>query len=147
MSKEGKPKKREDEPDITTNLLRQMGLAEDEIKSALDLAEKIEKKVEIPKKPEPAPAPATVPVPFKSDQASKQDLLNIIETNTTKLNYFQNVVAVQFILLIKKYKDKLISLENKLLEKNAEITSLEKKVLEKKAEVEKLSKKLEFLLK
>ena len=149
MSKEGKPKKMEDESDITTNLLRQMGLAEDEIKSALELAEKIEKKVDVSKKPEPAPATVALPVPksFKSDQASKQDLLNIIENQNTKLNHFQNVVAVQFILLIKKYKDKLISLENKLLEKNAEITSLEKKVLEKKAEVEKLSKKLEFLLK
>ena len=141
MSTDRKPKKAKGEFDIFTNLFHQMGLAEDEIKSALELADKIEKKdasqneFEVP------------PVPAKYSEASKQDLLNIIEVQKTKLNYFQNVVAVQFVILIKKYKDKLISLENKLVEKNAEITSLEKKVLDQKAEVEKLTTKLEFLLK
>ena len=151
MSKEGKSKKPEGESDITTNLLRQMGLAEEEIKSALELADKIEKKVGTQKELEVEPAPATVAVPVsvpsKYDQASKQDLFNIIETQNAKLNHFQNVVAVQFVLLIKKYKDKLISLENKLIEKNTEIVSLEKKLRENKAEVEKLNKRLEFLLK
>lgn len=151
MAKERKPKKIEGESDITTTLLRQMGLAEDEIKSALELADKIEKKVGSQKELEVEPAPATVAapvsVPSKYDLTSKQDLLNIIETQNAKLNHFQNVVAVQFVLLIKKYKDRLISLENKLLEKNTEIASLEKKLLEKQAEVEKLNKRLEFLLK
>ncbi|MDD1778965.1 MAG: hypothetical protein LUQ65_12440 [Candidatus Helarchaeota archaeon] len=151
MSKEGKSKKPEGESDITTNLLRQMGLAEDEIKSALELADKIEKKVGSQKEleVEPTPAPKAVPVsaPSKYDLASKKDLLNIIETQNAKLNHFQNVVAVQFVLLIKKYKDKLISLENKLLEKNTEIASLEKRLREKQAEVQKLNTRLEFLLK
>ncbi|MDD1779124.1 MAG: hypothetical protein LUQ65_13235, partial [Candidatus Helarchaeota archaeon] len=84
MTKEGKPKKIEGESDITTNLLRQMGLAEEEIKSALELADKIEKKVGTQKELEVEPAPATVAVPVsvpsKYDQASKQDLFNIIET-------------------------------------------------------------------
>jgi len=151
MSKEGKPKKVEGESDITTSLLRQMGLAEDEIKSAMELADRIEKKVGIPKELEGAPASAPAAmlptVPSKSSQVSKQELLNTIEAQNTKLNHFQNVVAVQFVLLIKKYKDKLISLENKLLEKNTEIASLEKQVLDKRTEVEKLNKRLEFLLK
>jgi len=127
MAKDGKSKKPADESDITTNLLKQMGLCEDEIKSALDLADKIQKKVETRQQPEPAPEPLTY------DQLSTEQLLNIVETQNQQLNHFQNVVAVQFILLLKKYKDKVISLEKKLLEKNAEI--------------EKLSKRLEFILK
>jgi len=127
MAKDRKSKKSEAESDITTNLLRQMGLCEDEIKSALELAEKIQKKVDTRKKPEPEPKPLSL------DQLSKNQLISIIETQNTQLKHFQNVVAIQFILLLKKYKDKVISLENKLLEKNAEIA--------------KLSKRLEYLLK
>jgi hypothetical protein len=134
MAKDGNSKKPEDDSDITTNLLRQMGLGEDEIKSALDLAEKIQKKVETPKQPEPEP------VALNFNQLSKEKLINIVETQNTQLNHFQNVVAIQFILLLKKYKDKVISLEKKF-------NSLENKLLEKNAEIEKLTKRLEYLLK
>lgn len=117
----------DDESDITINLLRQMGLGDDDIKSAQEIAEKIQKKVETHEQPE------STPEPLSYEQLSKEQLINIIETQNSSLNHFQNVVAVQFILLLKKYKDKVISLENKLVKKNDEI--------------EKLSKRLEYLLK
>lgn len=153
MPKKRKSKKEKGAPDISMDLFHQMGLDEDEIKSVLDLAEKIEKKVASQKEfgvvPTYAPINivSNVPTAPESDQKSNQDFHNIIEIQKTALNYFHNVIAIQFGLLIKKCKDKLISLEEKLLKQNVEITSLEKKVLEQKAEVENLTHKLEFLLK
>lgn len=124
MANNEKPNKTEGS-DPMTELLRQMGLCEEEIEGALDLAEKIEKKVEVKAKIEQPPKDLS--------EYSKDALINIVKNQKSQLNHFQNVVAPQFILLIKKYKDRVLSLESKLREKSKKI--------------EEMSLKLEFLLK
>ncbi|TFG04884.1 MAG: hypothetical protein EU536_03565 [Promethearchaeota archaeon] len=124
MSEEQPPKKAS-EPDPMTELLRQMGLCEEEIEGALDLAEKIEKKIE--------EKPASEITSLNLNVLPKTTLITQIQDLKTQLSHFQNVVAPQFILMIKKYKDRVLSLENQLQQKNKKI--------------EELSLKLEFLLK
>ena len=102
-----------------TDLLRQMGLCEEEIGAALNLADSIEKKVEAKSIAVPKPA---IPVDLK--KLSYEELINLVERLKSDLNHFHNVVAVQLILLIKKYKDKVISLENKIQQKNAQLQEL-----------------------
>ena len=109
-------KKESEDPDLMKNLLRQMGLCEDEIEGALDLAEKIEKKIEVKSQ--------TEAVPIKYETLPKEDLIKLIKEKKSQLNHFQNVVAPQFILLIKKYKDRLLILEEKLRQKNVKIEEL-----------------------
>lgn len=109
-------KKESEDPDLMKNLLRQMGLCEDEIEGALDLAEKIEKKIEVKSQ--------TEAVPIKYETLPKEDLIKLIKEKKSQLNHFQNVVAPQFILLIKKYKDRLLILEEKLRTKNVKIEEL-----------------------
>lgn len=118
--------KKADNSDPMTDLLRQMGLCEDEIKGALDLADKIEKKVEVKGKPEIIPTD-------KFDNLTKDALIQTVKEQNSQLAHFYNVVAPQFILMIKKYKDRVLKLEDKLQKKNKQI--------------EELSLKLEFLLK
>ena len=114
-----------DASDPMTELLRQMGLCEDEIEGALDLAEKIEKKVEVKSK--------VGAIPSNLNALSKDSLIKMVKEQKSQLNHFQNVVAPQFILLIKKYKDRVLTLEGKLREKSKKI--------------DEMSLKLEFLLK
>ena len=117
MTKDKKSKGAE-EPDPMTDLLRQMGLCEEEIGAALELAQNIEKTIEQQSQTE------TETISPKFDELSEKDLIEMVKTQSSQLNYFQNVVAVQFILLIKKYKDKVIALENKIRQKNAQIKAL-----------------------
>jgi hypothetical protein len=119
------PPKKVNDSDPMTELLKQMGLCEDEIQGALDLAEKIEKTVEA--------KPKTEAIETNLAAQSKQELISNVRELKDQLGHFQNVVAPQFILMIKKYKDRVLSLENKIQEKNKKI--------------EELSLKLEFLLK
>jgi len=126
MPKDEESKEAEDQ-DLTTELLRQMGLCEDEITAALDLADKIEKTIEVQNQLQ-----TTTSIP-SYEKMSRDELIKTIETHTSQLTHFQNVVAPQFILMIKKYKDRVLSLEAKLHEKNEKIKDL--------------SQKLDFLLK
>ncbi|MFX1294418.1 MAG: hypothetical protein ACFFD2_06135 [Promethearchaeota archaeon] len=103
-------------PDLMTDLLRQMGLGEEEIGDALDLAESIEKKIELKAE--------TKPVTGEIKKLSEEELINIVEKQKAQLDHFQNVVAVQMILLIKKYKDMVTTLENKINQKNTQIQEL-----------------------
>jgi len=119
MAKEGK------ESDPMTELLRQMGLCEEEIQGALDLADKIEKKVE-------DKCQSDI-IPTEIDNLSRDALIETIKDQKSQLSHFNNVVAPQFILLIKKYKDRVLALEEKLRQKNSKI--------------EELSLKLEYFLK
>ncbi|MHA1652183.1 MAG: hypothetical protein ACTSYB_18530 [Candidatus Helarchaeota archaeon] len=121
MAEDEKQKKVKDS-DLMTDLLRQMGLCEEEIGAALDLAKSIEQKVE-------AKSKDTVEVtPSNLIDLSKEELIQKIEKLQTELDHFHNVVAIQFILLIKKYKDRVISLENKLRQKNAQIQELSQRL-------------------
>jgi len=124
MADNEKPKST-DGSDPMTELLRQMGLCEDEIEGALDLAEKIEKKVEVKTKAKAIPTNLNV--------LSKEALIKLVKDQKSQLNHFQNIVAPQFILLIKKYKDRVLTIEGKLREKSRKI--------------DELSLKIEFLLK
>ncbi len=108
--------------DPMTDLLRQMGLCEEEIGAALDLAQNIEKKIEQKVQPEPETLIS------KFETLSEKELINMVKAQDSQLNYFQNVIAVQFILLIKKYKDKVITLESKIRQKNAQIQELTKQL-------------------
>lgn len=117
--------KKADDADPMTELLRQMGLCEDEIQGALDLAEKIEKKVDVKSKDEA--------LPTDLNSLPKEALIKTINEQKSQLTHFQNVVAPQFILMIKKYKDRVLALEEKLRQRNAKI--------------DELSIKLDFLLK
>ncbi|MHA1266431.1 MAG: hypothetical protein ACTSRS_14450 [Candidatus Helarchaeota archaeon] len=119
------PPKKPADLDPMTDLLRQMGLCEAEIEGALDLAEKIEKAIE--KKP------TREKISQSLNKLSKEELIHSIEKLQSQINHFQNIVAPQFILLIKKYKDRVLALEETLHQKNKKI--------------EELSLKLEFLLK
>ncbi len=124
MADNEKPKNA-DSSDPMTELLRQMGLCEDEIEGALDLAEKIEKTVVEKAKDDTIPA--------NLNALSKDELINTIKSQKSQLQHFQNVVAPQFILLIKKYKDRVLALEGKLRDKSKKI--------------DELSLKLEYLIK
>ena len=117
MSKDEKPDNENQDP--MTDLLRQMGLCEEEIGAALNLADSIEKKVEAKSLTVPKP---TIPVDLK--KLSYEELISLVEKLKSELNHFHNVVAVQLILIIKKYKDKVISLENKIQQKNGQLQEL-----------------------
>ncbi|MHA1131832.1 MAG: hypothetical protein ACTSQI_10435 [Candidatus Helarchaeota archaeon] len=107
-----------DDHDPMKELLRQMGLCEDEIGAALDLAENIEQKVAV--KPETKTDISSADIKILSEK----ELMELVEKQKTQLDHFQNVVAIQLILIIKKYKDKVIRLEEKLRQKNAKIQEL-----------------------
>ncbi len=121
MSKDEKSKE-SNEPDLMTDLLRQMGLCEEEIGAALDLAESIEQKIETKGKT------GVTPSKIDLEKLPVDELIKLIEEKDSQLNHFQNVVAVQLVLIIQKYKDRVISLENKLQQKNAQIEKLSKKL-------------------
>ncbi len=111
-----------DDSDPMKELLRQMGLCEDEIGAALDLADSIEQKVATKPKTEVALTPAEI------KNLSEDELIRLVEKQKSQLDHFQNVVAVQLILIIKKYKDKVLKLEEKIQKRNAQIQELSQQI-------------------
>jgi hypothetical protein len=107
-----------DDSDPMKELLRQMGLCEDEIGAALDLADSIEQKVVT------KPTTEAVLTPTEIKKLSEDELIKLVEKQKSQLDHFQNVVAVQLILIIKKYKDKVLKLEEKIQKRNAKIQEL-----------------------